>query len=123
MSEDVLNTAQLQEALDKSPSQLRVTPEMLDSRIASVGYQVLAGTSVTICNLTLDNGFSVRGESACVDPANFNRDVGQTIAYNNAKNKLWQLFGFLLAELRYRSMTQDEEALIVAGAAGEQGGE
>ena len=39
-----------------------------------------------------------RGESSCVDPANFNEGVGQEIAYTNAFDKIWQLEGYLLME-------------------------
>jgi hypothetical protein len=46
------------------------------------------------------NGFSVRGESACVDPRNFNMEIGRNIAYRNAFNSLWALEGYLLAERR-----------------------
>jgi hypothetical protein len=64
----------------------------LDSRIAT-----LPGEKVT-----LDNGYSVRGESACVDPAGFDQDVGEQLAQKQAIDKLWPLFGFLLAEDRFR---------------------
>jgi len=67
-----------------------------------VDYHNLPDTTVTICSITLDNGYSVRDESACVDPANFNREIGEKIAYDRAFNKLWQLFGFLLAEGRHK---------------------
>jgi hypothetical protein len=45
-----------------------VTKQRIEGRIASVDYHCL-GATVTLCNVTLDNGYSVRGESACVDPA------------------------------------------------------
>jgi hypothetical protein len=50
--------------------------------------------------LLLKNGFSVRGESACVDPRNFNMEIGQQLAYRDAFSKMWQLEGYLLAEKR-----------------------
>lgn len=79
----------------------RVHVEDIEQRIASIAYQVLDGTTVTICSITLDNGFSVRGESACVDPANFNTAIGEKYAYENAFEKLWPFLGFLLAEKRH----------------------
>lgn len=105
----IIPQANLQEALDKAPSRIRVTQEAIDSRIKDVSFLRLPGTTVTICNVTLDSGYSVRGESACVDQANFNEDVGQTIALRNAKEQLWPLFGFLLAELRFRANLDAEE--------------
>lgn len=78
-----------------------VTERDMIERIARVEYHVLPDSTVTICNITLDNGFSVRGESACVDPARFDKTRGETYAYERAFAELWPLFGFLLAEKRH----------------------
>jgi len=95
----MLTNDQLEAAIAAMPGE-KVTADYIKSRITDVDYTVLPQTTVTICSITLDNGFSVRGESACVDPANFNREIGQKIAYDNAFRHLWPLFGFLLAEAR-----------------------
>ncbi len=79
----------------------KVTKEIIDARIAKREFMVLPNSTVTICNLTLDNGFSVRGESACVDKRNFNLEIGEKLAYDDAFRKLWHLFGFMLAERRF----------------------
>ena len=92
----------LEERIAAKPGE-KVTKDQILSRIKSVDYSMLPKSTVTLCNITLDNGFSVRGESACVDPANFDQKIGEEIAYNNAFNKLWPLFGFLLAEHRFNS--------------------
>ena len=76
----------------------KVTKTAIEARIVKDEYFVIPGTTVTICSLTLENGFSVRGESACVDPANFNADEGKRYARENAVGKIWQLEGYLLAE-------------------------
>lgn len=75
----------------------RVTEAMIRDRVTDVTFTRLNET-VTICNIQLDNGYSVRGESACVDPANYNEDLGKHYAEADARKKLWPLFGFLLAE-------------------------
>lgn len=105
----IVPTPKLKELLDKSPSDIRITEELIDSRIKAVSFLQLPNSTTTICNVLLDNGYSVRGESACVDAKNFNADVGQTIALRRAKEKLWPLFGFMLAELRFRASIQAEE--------------
>lgn len=51
---------------------------------------------LTICILTCQNGFTVVGESACADPAMFDEELGQRLALNDAKNKLWSLMGYEL---------------------------
>jgi hypothetical protein len=96
----MMTNDELKTAIAAMPGE-KVTPDYMKSRITDIDYTVLPATTVTICSITLDNGFSVRGESACVDPANFNREIGQKIAHDNAFNKLWPLFGFLLAEARH----------------------
>ena len=76
----------------------RVTETDVDAAIRFDDYQVLRDGRTTICTLVLDNGFTVRGESSCVSIANFDADVGQRIAYKNARDKVWQLLGFRLAD-------------------------
>lgn len=92
---------QLQEKLAQSPAP-RVTLEQIQGRIKEVTYHRI-GKTVTLCNIELDNGFSVRGESACVNPANYNEEIGNKIAYDNAFRQLWSPFGFLLAESNYNN--------------------
>lgn len=102
----MLDKDELNAALDASPSPRRVTPEYINSRIVDTNYFRLNPT-VTVCQIDIDNGFSVRGESACVDPANYRQDIGERIAYDNAYRQLWPLFGFLLAEKIHRKKLYD----------------
>ena len=48
------------------------------------------------------------GESACASPENFDKLIGQKLAYENALNKIWQLEGYLLKEQLYRTSKQIE---------------
>lgn len=59
---------------------------------------------VTICIIILNSGFKVEGVSACVDPSNYNKELGEKYAYENAFEKLWQLEGYVLKA----SMTKDK---------------
>ena len=76
----------------------RITPDMLDAEIAAEDYHVFAGSCLTVCALTLKNGFTVTGESACASPANFDPTIGRKIARSNARVKLWPLLGFRLRD-------------------------
>jgi Phage protein (N4 Gp49/phage Sf6 gene 66) family len=58
----------------------RLTPALIDAAIAQEQYHVFEGSQLTVCCLTLQNGFTVVGESACASPANFNAELGQKIA-------------------------------------------
>lgn len=94
----MLTGKELEDAIASRPFE-KVTLEYMERRIASVTYHRI-GDTVTLCNIELDNGYSVRGESACVDPGNYNQEIGESLAYKQALGKLWPLFGFLLSETR-----------------------
>jgi hypothetical protein len=100
----MLTDAGFQALLDSMPGE-RISDAYLKSRIAAVAYLNPVGT-LTVCVLTLDNGFSVTGESACVDPMNYREDIGHALAYEKAFNRLWELFGFLLTEARFARTTE-----------------
>lgn len=76
----------------------RVTPARLEEVIISEQYHVFANSTFTACLLTLANGYTVLGESACASPENFNAELGRKIARENAKNKIWALEGYLLRQ-------------------------
>lgn len=68
--------------------------EKLEALVSHTHYHRVPDTTTTICAITLKNGFTVVGESACIDPNNFDQIIGQKIAYENAFEKLWQLEGY-----------------------------
>ncbi len=74
----------------------RLTPTLIDETIVSEQYHVFPNTTLTICALTLRNGYIVTGESASASPENFNHEIGRKIARENARNKIWALEGYLL---------------------------
>lgn len=74
----------------------RVTAEMVDEAIEKVDY--LRAGKLTVCVLTLRNGFKVTGESSCVDERNNDQKIGDTISKKNAVDKVWELEGYALAE-------------------------
>ena len=76
----------------------RLTPDLIDASIVSEQYHVFAGTTMTVCALSLRNGYIVTGESAAASPENFDQAIGRKIARDNARNKIWALEGYLLRE-------------------------
>lgn len=68
-------------------------------------FHVFPGTTLTVCCLTLPNGFCVTGESAAASPENFDREIGERIALENAKHKVWALEGYLLKQSLYSAST------------------
>ncbi len=77
-------------------------------------YARIGETTTTVCEAFLPNGFSVgSGKSACVDPNNFDYELGCKYAKENAleaaKNTLWQLEGYLL---KVTGKTSDKHPVI-----------
>lgn len=87
-----------QEIQAKGLNAPRLTPDLIDSTIVGEDYYVFPGTTVTVCCLTLNNGFNVTGESAAASPNNFNEEIGRKIARENARDKIWALEGYLLKQ-------------------------
>lgn len=106
--EAVMSGEALDKAIAAQPYE-KVTPDSIKAKIAKVDYMVLPDSTVTLCNITLKNGYSVRGESACVDPRNFNIEIGKGLAYKQAFDKIWPLEGYNLAERRFQ-MTQPAQS-------------
>lgn len=75
----------------------RLTPGHIEDTIESTEFFRLTDV-LTVCVLTLRNGFTVTGESACASPENYDQEIGEGIALTNAKNKVWPLEGYLLKE-------------------------
>ena len=87
-----------QEIQEKGLTAPRLTPDMIDAAILDEDYHVFGKTCLTVCCLTLQNGFTVTGESACASPENFNAEIGRKIARENARNKIWMREGYLLKQ-------------------------
>ena len=89
----------------------RVTMNDLEAVVAREEYYQFPGSLLTVCCLTTLNGFSVTGESACVDPENFDAVIGQKVARAHAVDKLWALEGYLMKEAFHRGHNPEHEKL------------
>jgi len=81
------------------PTENRITKDHIEARIIDVQYVRIPGSTATVCAITMANGYTAIGESACVDPANFDEELGRSVAFDNAFEKLWALEGYLLREM------------------------
>lgn len=81
----------------------RITPAHIDQLLqkAQVGFWQPEGTTLTICVIQLPNGFCVTGESAAASPENFQEDIGQKLAFEKARDKVWELEGYRLKSELY----------------------
>lgn len=76
----------------------RIRPADVDAVISDVTYTTLPSGKVMVCELTLRNGFTVRGEAAAVSKENFSEEIGKEVSYKNAREQIWQLEGYLLQQ-------------------------
>lgn len=93
------------EIQEKGLTAPRLTPEAIDSVITGSTYTVLPSGKCVICELTLKNGFSVIGEASVVSKKNFDPEIGKKISFEKARDKIWQLEGYLLQQREYESAT------------------
>ena len=91
----------------------RLTPAEINDCIASTDYHVFNDV-LTVCCMTLRNGFMVTGTSACASPENFDAVIGREVAYRNARDKIWELEGYLLREKLHQAAAA-VPALLAAG--------
>lgn len=84
-----------------------LTLEDIERKIKGKRFTVLEDGRTTICNIYLENGFTVRGESSCVNPENYDEEIGKRISFENAKKKIWMLEGYLLQERIYQNKLKE----------------
>lgn len=58
---------------------------------------------VTQVTVQLENGFVLSHSSGCVDPKDYNKELGAKICLEKIKDKLWELEGYMLQELTHNS--------------------
>lgn len=96
-----MNENELEEEIKaKGLNAPRLTPNIIDSLIKDKQFYKLTDV-LTVCVLTLQNGFTVTGESACASPENYNQQIGEDIAFTNARDKIWPLAGYALKQKLY----------------------
>jgi hypothetical protein len=76
----------------------RLSPEHIDGVIASKTFTKLPSGKVMVCEITLVNGFTLRGDAATVSKENFDVEIGEKISFANARDKIWELEGYLLQQ-------------------------
>jgi hypothetical protein len=98
----------------------KLTREDIEASVASKYFHRVPNTTVTICVLTLKNGFNTVGTSACVDPAEFNAEIGTQVAFEDALNKIWNLEGYLMKQRMYDENAPQTQPVNVLGETAEE---
>ncbi len=74
----------------------RITLNIVDDFIKPGADSARKGNH-TVLFTECKNGFTQVTDSACVDPNNYDSDIGFNLAMGKAKNTVWQGLGFVLA--------------------------
>ena len=76
----------------------KVTVDQIDEMVenaADIQYHHFEGTTTVVCLVTLQNGFSLVGDAACINMSDFDLELGKDIAVHKAKEQLWALEAYL----------------------------
>lgn len=57
--------------------------------------------TLTVCLVTMKNGFMVIGKAAPASPENYNPELGQKFAYEDAIRQIWPLMAYALCDRLY----------------------
>jgi len=52
------------------------------------------GLKTTVVTLTLPNGFEITESAACVNPTDYDVQIGKEICLRRIKDKIWELEGY-----------------------------
>ena len=75
----------------------KVTESQVDSIIREGTLNVITmGEKTTLVEFTTKEGFVMVESSSCVDKANYNQEIGQSICLGRIRNKLWEYEGYCL---------------------------
>ena len=77
---------------------MKVSKDQVMAAIVDKSFTLLPCGRTTICTLTLESGFTVRGEASVVDLTEFIQELGEKYAYEDALKQVWQLLGYDLAK-------------------------
>lgn len=56
----------------------------------------------TYVTVKMLNGFTLRESTTCVDPDNYNEEIGKQICLKGLEDKVWLLLGYQLQEEIYK---------------------
>lgn len=78
----------------------KITDKDLDNFIVK-GTSIKLGEKTAVVLDTTITGFDTIGTSACVDSNNYNQEIGDEIAREEIRNKMWGHLGFILQWAKY----------------------
>ena len=90
----------------------KITKELVEASVDKWQHTIMEvdGQNKTVIVMAiLKNGFVIVESSSCVDPANFDFNIGFNSCVNRIYNKIWELTGFVLQCVQPLLKTPDNE--------------
>jgi hypothetical protein len=77
---------------------ITVTPEEVAENMKNVLVRTVVefGKPCTYVTVRMKNGFTLRESTTCVDPKNYNEEIGKQVCLKRIENKVWYLLGYSL---------------------------
>jgi hypothetical protein len=77
------------------PNNNRVTPQEIEDLLSNAQTEEhIFWNKELAVSYKLASGFTIAGRGACIDPANFDLEIGRKVAREDAASQLWQLEGY-----------------------------
>ena len=91
--------------LAKMQNNIRVTQADVDANMQDVFVTTIRAFDkpVTYVEVRMKNGFTVRETTTCVDPANYNEEIGKEICLKRIADTIWLLLGYALQDKIYNT--------------------
>jgi hypothetical protein len=86
-----------------------VTIEQVKENMQDVIVRTLDdfGKPCTYVTVRMKNGFTLRESTTCVDPANYDEEIGKEICLKKIEDKVWFLLGYALQEKLYQKANNE----------------
>ena len=68
---------------------------------------------VTYVTVRMKNGFTLRESTTCVDPANYDEEVGKQICLEKIEDKVWFLLGYTLQDRVYKETNSTFKSSLI----------
>lgn len=68
---------------------------------------------VTYVTVRMKNGFTLRESTTCVDPANYDKEIGKQICLEKIEDKIWFLLGYALQDKVYKETNSTFESGMI----------
>ena len=92
-----------------------VTQEQVNDNMQAVSVQTLEdfGKKITHVSVRMKNGFVLTEDSICVDPANYDENIGKDVCLGRIENKVWFLLGYALQDKVANTPKDYKERMVV----------